>query len=108
MRKSIVAVLADHASAHALRAQGLSWAEVFERFAGNPGLTLTPAEAVAWHENGFGEWAGRGRLLITARLETFAKLKGLSAKVGDYVLANRREEWVGLFLRDQFVKRVSF
>jgi hypothetical protein len=107
VRKPIVAVLADYAKAHSLHKEGLSWPEVFERFAGNPTLQLTREEATAWLEKGFGQWAGRRRLLITARAEAFVRLKDLSAKVGGYVAANRHTEWTRLYLQDQFVKGIS-
>jgi hypothetical protein len=105
VRKPIVAVLADRAKADFLHDQGLSWAEVFERFAGNPTVNLTLQEAKAWSGNGFAEWAGRGRMLITARLEAFPRLHDLSARVGGYVATNRKEEWVGPYLRGQFIRR---
>jgi len=104
VRKPIIAVLADHAQAHSLRAQGLSWTEVFERFAGNPTISLTKEQAKEWEKNSLAEWAGRGRLLITARREAFAKLRDLSTKVGDYVTDNRREQWIGPYLREVLSK----
>jgi hypothetical protein len=107
VRQPIVAVLVDYAKAHSLHMQGLSWPEVFDEFAGNSTLQLTREEASAWLEQGFAKWAGRGRLLIAARAEAFARLKDLSAKVGEYVATNRHTEWTRLYLQDQFVKGIS-
>jgi hypothetical protein len=106
VRKVITALLADHAKVAALRARGLSWTEVANHFAGNPTISLTPDQADAWQKNGFALWVGRRRMLITANLEAFTKLRDLSAKVGDYVVRNRKEEWIGPFLRGQFPKGI--
>ena len=104
MRKIINAVLADHAAVGALRAQGISWAKVAEQFIGNPAVNLTPAQADEWYQSGLAIWVGRRQMLITARLEAFARFRDLSAVAGDYVATNRKEEWVGPFLRGQFLK----
>jgi hypothetical protein len=96
--------VADHGEIATLRAEGLSWTKVAERFECNPALNLTPSQADAWHKNGFAIWVGRRRMLITARLEAFARLRDLSAVAGDQVAAKRKEEWVGPFLRGQFLK----
>ena len=104
MRKVIIAVVADHSEIATLRAEGFSWAKISERFQCNPAVNLTPSQAEAWHKNGFAIWVGRRRMLITARLEAFARLRDLSAVAGDYVATNRKEEWVGPFLRGQFLR----
>jgi hypothetical protein len=105
VHKAIVAVIADHDRVAALREQGMSWSKVAERFSSNRTVSLTPAQADAWYKNGFAVWVERRRrMLITARLEAFARLRDLSAVAGDHVAAKRKEEWVGPFLRGQFLK----
>ena len=105
MHKVIVAVIADHDRIAALREQGMSWSKVAEQFSSNRTVNLTPAQADVWHKNGFAVWVDRRRrMLITARLEAFARLRDLSAVAGDQVVAKRKEEWVGPFLRGQFLK----
>jgi len=104
VRKVVIAVLADKSKVLALRAQGISWTGVAEHFDGNTEVNLTQAEADAWHQNGFAIWVRRGRMLITANLEAFPRLHDLSARVGDYVVRNRKEGWVGPYLRGQFLK----
>jgi hypothetical protein len=105
VREVIVAVLADHDSVVALRAKGMSWSQVAAQFSGSRTVNLTPGQADAWHKNGFAVWVERrSRMLITARLEGFARLRDLSALAGEHVSAKRKEEWVGPFLRGQFLK----
>ena len=105
MHKAIVAVIADHDRVAALREQGMSWSKVAESFSSNRTVSLTPAQADAWYKNGFAVWVERRRrMLITARLEAFARLRDLSAVAGDHLAAKRKEEWIGPFLRGQFLK----
>jgi hypothetical protein len=107
VRKPIVAVLADQAKIDALRAQGISWTKVAEHFAESRKKNFTREQADAWCKNGFAILVGRGerqRLLITANLEAFTRLRGLSAKVDKYVAMNQKEEWIGPYLRGQFLK----
>ena len=104
MRKVINAVLADSPKIDQLRAQNVPWSKIAAYFDGNPAATFTPAQAKAWRDNGFAIWAG-DTLLITARLEAFTKLHDLSARVGPYVVENRKQNWIGPYLRGQFQKR---
>jgi hypothetical protein len=105
VRRVIAAVIADHDRVTALREQGMSWSKVAEQFSSNRTVNLTPAQADEWHKNGFAVWVDRRRrMLITARLEGFSRLRDLSAVAGDHVAAKRKEEWVGPFLRAQFLK----
>lgn len=104
MRLTITAVMADYESVSALRKEGLPWSMIFERFATGREVRLIQAEADALYRNGFAKWAGRRRMLITARFEAFPKLRDLSAIADQYVVGRRREDWVGPFLRSQFLK----
>ena len=108
MRKPIVAIAVDYAEATNLKGQGLSWAEVFDRFEGSAKISLTHVQADALCTRNFAEWAGRRdgflRVVIKARFEAFAKLRDLSALAGKHVEKHRKEGWVGPFLRDQFRK----
>lgn len=104
MYRAITAIVADYETVHDLRSDGLSWSAVFERFTGAPEVRLTQAQADALYRSGFAKWAGRRRMLITARFEAFPKLRDLSAGADPYVIENRGEDWVGPFLRSQFLK----
>jgi len=104
VRKIVIGVLADHAKVVALRAQGISWTGVAEHFTGNTAVNLTPEQAREWYKNGFAIWVGRRRMLITSNLEAFPRLHDLSARVGEYVVRNRKQDWVGPYLRGQFLK----
>ncbi len=104
VRKLVIAVVADHSRVCALRKKGFSWSRIFERFSGGRQVSLTQEQADEWYENGFAIWVGRRRILITARLEAFTRLRDLSTVAGDHVATNRKEEWVGPFLRAQFLK----
>ena len=135
MRQFVMGVVADHREVDRLRAQGLSWSEVAARFIGNQEVKLTRPEVDALAENGFAFWVERrDRMLISTRVENFARLSDLSARVGFDSGANaikgqsetgeqarartsqgglslmhigekRRTDWVGPFLRAQFLKR---
>ena len=106
MRKVVIGIVVDYRKVKDLRDQGLSWSEIAKKFTGYPEVSLTPAQADAWQKNGFAVWVERRRrMLITARFEAFAKLRDLSAVAGEDVAQNRKEEWVGPFLRAQFLKR---
>jgi len=108
VRKPIVAIAVDYADAATLKEQGLSWAEVFDRFKGSAEISLTHLQADALCTGNFAEWAGRRdgflRVVIKARFEAFAKMRDLSASAGEYVEKHRKDGWVGPFLRDQFRK----
>lgn len=104
MRTAITAIVADYDKVFALRVEGLSWSMIFGRFAGSSQVSLTQAQADALHKNGFAKWVARRRMLITARFEAFPKLRDLSAVVDPYVVQNRNEDWIGPFLRSQFLK----
>jgi excisionase family DNA binding protein len=108
VRKPIVAIAVDHNVATSLKKQGLSWAEIFDRFDASNKISLTNLQADTLCTSGFAEWASRKdgflRIVIKARFEAFTKLRDLSVKAGDYVAKNRRADWVGPFLRDQFRK----
>jgi hypothetical protein len=125
----VIAVLADYehvAPLLALHSKGeLSWKQLFDRLEGNTQVRLTQAEAQALAKNGFAVWSGTNRMIITARCEPFAKLSDLSARIGfdrngnrvvreGAIAGNRREvvvisesrrDWIGPFLRSQFLKR---
>ncbi len=104
MRTPVIAVTAERSQVDALRDKGFSWSMIFERFTGGRQVRLTQEQANEWYANGFAIWAGRRRMLITARFEAFARLRDLSAMAGSDVANNRKEEWVGTFLRAQFLK----
>jgi hypothetical protein len=104
VRPTITAVVVDYGRVSALRKEGLSWSMIFEQLAGGSQVRLTQAQADALYKNGFARWAARRRMLITARFEAFPKLRDLSAVVDPYVVENRNKDWVGPFLRSQFVK----
>jgi hypothetical protein len=103
VRKVVIGVIADYRTVKTLRDQRLSWSQVAEQFTGGREVKLTPAQADAWQKNGLAVWVERRRrLLITARFDAFAKLRDLSALVGGD--GTEKEEWVGPFLRAQFLK----
>jgi hypothetical protein len=105
VRQLIIAVLADCERIDNLRKQGKSWGEVVREFNGNPSLQITKAEAEAWYEGGFGIWVDHhNRMLITARVDAIERLRGLSSTSGEYVALNRKKDWVGPFIRAQFLK----
>jgi hypothetical protein len=104
VRKNVLAVVADYEEVGTLHKSGLSWSMIFERFSNGSQIWLTLEQAEDFIRNGYGTWAARRRLLITSRFEAFTRLRGLSAVAGDHVVRNRKEDWIGPFLRGQFLK----
>jgi len=116
--REVISVLADYERVAPLlalhRKHEMSWKEIFDRLDGNTEVRITVAQADALAKNGFGVWSGSGRMIITARCETFAKLSDLSARVGFdrngeagecLISASQKVDWIGPFLRSQFLKR---
>jgi len=134
--QEIIGIVADGGVIDSLRQQGLSWSEVAALFIDNPEVKLSRAEADALVKGAFAFWVDRrARVLISTRVEIFARLSDLSAWVGFDSEANtikghsetgeqarartaqgegpslmhigekRRTDWVGPFLRAQFLRR---